>query len=155
MAGDLFMSIFSNAAAEAHKNLSIERTASVDKDAEWHRVNSLIADILKDAHMMYAKLARLQGDFIGEELTKVEEISESILTIGEQLSHFSRAFYEGKFSMAETEFSYGTPSPNGESQEQPPEVIVEEEVPESESGFDVESDGQQEDSGNQEQQTKE
>ena len=49
---------------------------SADRDAEWQRVNSYIADTLKDTHVLYAKLARLQGDFAGAELDQLQKISE-------------------------------------------------------------------------------
>jgi hypothetical protein len=82
------------------------KTSSTDRDADWQRVNSYIADVLKDAHVLYAKLARLQGDFAGAELDGLEKISEDVLDIGGKLSSFSRAFYQGKASMSETE-SFG------------------------------------------------
>ncbi len=72
------------------------RTAGTDRDAEWQRVNSYIADVLKDSHVLYAKLARLQGDFGGTELDNLEKISEYVLEIGGKLSAFSKAFYEGR-----------------------------------------------------------
>jgi hypothetical protein len=80
---------------------------------EWQRVNSYIADVLKDAHVLYAKLARLQSDFAGEELDRLLQISENVLVTGETLSKFSRDFYEGRLEMAKTEFTYSgksTPS---------------------------------------------
>ncbi len=83
------------------------RISAVDKDAEWQRVNSYVADVLKDSHVLYAKLARLQGDFVGEELDTLMKISEAVLSIGEELSGFSKAFYEGKLQMADSEFRYG------------------------------------------------
>jgi len=82
------------------------RTSTADRDADWQRVNSYIADVLKDAHVLYAKLARLQGDFAGAELDGLEKISEDVLDIGGKLSSFSRAFYQGKASMSESE-SFG------------------------------------------------
>jgi len=93
-------------ATEVQQNLKI--AASKDQDAEWHRVNSYIADILKDAHVLYAKLARLQSDFSDVELAKLEKISERVLELGEQLSQFSKGFYEGKIEMVK-EFSYSGP----------------------------------------------
>jgi hypothetical protein len=81
--------------------------AAVDREAEWQRVHSYIADVLKDTHVLYAKLARLEGDFAGEELVRLERISEAVLALGNELSAFSKAFYEGKYSMADTEFTYG------------------------------------------------
>lgn len=75
------------------------RLAAVDRDAEWQRVNTYIADCLKDGHVLYSKLARLQSDFGGAELTNLEKISEGVLDIGRQLSDFSRGFFEGRSSM--------------------------------------------------------
>lgn len=77
--------------------------ATVDRDAEWQRVNTYIADVLKDAHVLYAKLARLQGDFGGQELDNLEKISEGVLGLGNKLSQFSKEFYEGKASMTLSE----------------------------------------------------
>src|SRR5271166_2508593 len=72
-----------------------QHNAALDRDAEWQRVHSYIADVLKDTHVLYAKLARLEGDFAGEELTRLERISEAVLQLGNELSAFSKAFYEG------------------------------------------------------------
>lgn len=106
---------FSKIAAKVLKAVS-SRVADSDRDADWQRVNSYIADVLKDSHVLYAKLARLQGDFGGEELARLMKISEAVLTIGDELSNFSKAFYEGKYSMLQSEFTYGenggAPSPN-------------------------------------------
>ncbi|MGH6876897.1 MAG: hypothetical protein ACREHV_05885, partial [Rhizomicrobium sp.] len=63
---------------------------------------SYIADVLKDTHVLYAKLARLEGDFGGEELSRLERISEAVLALGNELSSFSKAFYEGKYDMAQS-----------------------------------------------------
>ena len=82
------------------------QTAAVDREAEWQRVHSYIADVLKDTHVLYAKLARLEGDFAGEELTRLERISEAVLQLGNELSAFSKAFYEGKYDMAQSQ-TYG------------------------------------------------
>lgn len=104
------MSNFSKVAAEVASALSNGRTAAAaDKDADWQRVNSYIADVLKDSHVLYAKLARLQGDFAGEELDRLIKVSEAVLRIGDELSGFSKAFFEGKYDMAESEFTYGEP----------------------------------------------
>jgi hypothetical protein len=111
---------FSRVAADVRSFMESRRNsvaASSDKDAEWQRVHSYIADVLKDAHVLYAKLARLEGDFAGEEATNLERISEAVLTIGEELSHFSKAFYEGKYDMRESTFTYGEES---ESTSPPP-----------------------------------
>jgi hypothetical protein len=101
-------SAFSRIAAEVHNNISRKTTISaVDKNAEWQRVNSYIADTLKDSAMLYSKLARLQGDFVGEELDRLKQISEVVLNINNELSSFSEAFNEGKLDMAESEYQYG------------------------------------------------
>jgi hypothetical protein len=126
---------FAQVAAEISKTLSVVKIAATDRDSEWQRVNSYIADVLKDSHVLYAKLARLQSDFTGHELNELEKISEDVLSIGEALSHFSKAFYEGKLQMAESNVVYGeqTPkeapkeSPSPESYDIPVEVEEEEE----------------------------
>jgi hypothetical protein len=106
-------SLLRKAALSIVKNFGISpglrrrNAAAVDKDAEWQRVNSYIADVLKDSHVLYAKLARLQGDFVGAELDRLMQISEATLTIGEELSNFSRSFYDGKLQMADTDLAYG------------------------------------------------
>lgn len=86
------------------------KIAATNKDQEWQRVHSYIADVLKDTHVLYAKLARLEGDFTGVEREQLEGISEKVLGLGEELSAFSKEFYQGKFSMQEKGFSYGEPS---------------------------------------------
>lgn len=105
------MTPFARVASQVQKDVSV-RVSTSDTDAEWQRVNSYIADVLKDTHVLYAKLARLQGDFAGSELEGLEKISEDVLNIGSKLSSFSKAFYEGKASMAETEqFGEGDTAP--------------------------------------------
>jgi len=94
------MNTFNRVALEVRNNLS-NHLATTEKNSEWQRVNSYVADVLKDAHVLYAKLARLQGDFIGTELEELEKISENVLDIGGKLSSFSKAFYEGKLKMSE------------------------------------------------------
>lgn len=103
------MSHFAKIAAQVAAN--VKTGTATDNNAEWQRVNSYIADVLKDSHVLYAKLARLQGDFVGEEFDRLAKISEAVLHIGDELSSFSKAFYEGKYDMAQTEFSYGNPGP--------------------------------------------
>lgn len=110
--------------AMSPKTAATERKAeSADRDADWQRVNSYIADVLKDSHVLYAKLARLQGDFGGEELARLMKVSEAVLTIGDELSGFSKAFYEGKYSMLQSEFTYGeeggAPVPNPKASPKP------------------------------------
>lgn len=111
------MSNFAKIAAQVAANITTATAA--DSDAEWQRVNSYIADVLKDSHVLYAKLARLQGDFVGEEFERLSKISEAVLHIGDELSGFSKAFYEGKYDMAQSGFSYGTPS-GGQAPQQAP-----------------------------------
>jgi hypothetical protein len=77
----------------------LREAAAKDRDQEWQRVNSYIADVLKDAHVLYSKLARLQGDFVGRERDQLERISESVLDIGEELSHFMKDFHSGDADM--------------------------------------------------------
>lgn len=103
------MSHFAKIAAKVAAN--VKTGTATDNNAEWQRVNSYIADVLKDSHVLYAKLARLQGDFVGEEFDRLAKISEAVLHIGDELSSFSKAFYEGKYDMAQSEFSYGNPGP--------------------------------------------
>lgn len=81
--------------------------AGADRDAEWMRVNSYIADILKDSHVLYSKLARLQSDFGGAELDRLQKVAEGVLTLGDELSTFARDFYEGKYMMQQSEVTYG------------------------------------------------
>ena len=95
------------AMASEVNSVLLRKAAAVDRNAEWQRVHSYIADVLKDTHVLYAKLARLEGDFGGEELTRLERISEAVLTLGNELSAFSKAFYEGKYDMAANDFAYG------------------------------------------------
>jgi hypothetical protein len=107
------------AALAADVELAIRRqTAAVDREAEWQRVHSYIADVLKDTHVLYAKLARLEGDFAGEELTRLERISEAVLQLGNELSAFSKAFYEGKYDMAQSQ-TYGEGDGGGGGGEAP------------------------------------
>lgn len=83
-----------------------------ERDQEWQRVNSYVADVLKDTHVLYAKLARLQGDFAGSELGELEKISESVLNLGEQLSRFMKAFHEGDATMLKSKiFGGGSSAP--------------------------------------------
>jgi hypothetical protein len=107
---------FSRVASQVQKELA-GRVAAEDRDAEWQRVNSYVADVLKDSHVLYAKLARLQGDFSGEELARLSRISEAVLAIGDELSLFSKGFYEGKYDMLQSGFEYGpdggAPIPKG------------------------------------------
>ena len=102
---DIRESRLASLAAEV-RSIMERRVAAVDREAEWQRVHSYIADVLKDTHVLYAKLARLEGDFAGEELTRLERISEAVLQLGNELSAFSKAFYEGKYDMAQSQ-TYG------------------------------------------------
>ncbi len=114
-------------AKEVQQNI---RVSLIDKNVEWQRVYSLIADLLKDQGMTFAKLARLQGDFEGEELKLLEQLSERVLEIGNDLSDFVRAFYEGKYTIQkETAFGggaeMGQPPVPGLPPAAPPEIPVE------------------------------
>lgn len=132
------MSNFSRIARSVQKTVASHvKLATSDRDAEWQRVNSYIADVLKDAHVLYAKLARLQGDFTGVELDGLEKISEDVLSIGGKLSSFSKAFYEGKASMSEEETFgeetlFGTKEEPSFEHEAPSEFEEHEEAPEHE-----------------------
>ena len=114
------MSTFTKVAGSVAKAFG-SRVSTEDHNAEWQRVNSYIADVLKDSHVLYAKLARLQGDFSGEELAKLSKVSQAVLAIGDELSVFSKAFYEGKYEILQSEFTYGEtggapiPNPKAES----------------------------------------
>jgi hypothetical protein len=79
------------------------RTAAADQDAEWQRVNSYIADVLKDCYVLFAKLARLRGDFAGSELGKLDGISGKVRDLGQELAGFSKSFTEGEYSMDKKE----------------------------------------------------
>jgi hypothetical protein len=81
---------------------------ATDEDAEWQRVNSYIADVLKDCYVLFAKLARLRGDFAGSELAKLDDISSGVRDMGQSLAGFSKAFNEGEYSMnKKTQFGEG------------------------------------------------
>lgn len=156
---------FSRVALEALQALGpapVAQAEHPERDSEWQRVNSYIADVLKDAHVLYSKLARLQGDFIGSELTELESISSKVLDLGEELSRFMKAFHEGEASMMkEKQFGGGaggggggappgTPPPQIPSEFKRPEEDFETELDlEGEGDFD-EYEGQQQE-GQQEQ----
>lgn len=95
-----------------------------ERDAEWQRVNSYIADVLKDAHVLYSKLARLQGDFIGEEQQQLEEISEKVLDIGGSLSEFMKQFHSGELNMLK-ESTFGHPGTGAPPGTPPPAIPAE------------------------------
>lgn len=101
------MSHFAQVAAQVQTAIQSRLGAAVDMDAEKQRVNSYIADVLKDSHVLYAKLARLQGDFKGKEAEDLFALNEKVLSLGDELSRFAKAFREGEAKMAETSFSYG------------------------------------------------
>jgi hypothetical protein len=119
-----------------------------ERDSEWQRVNSYIADVLKDAHVLYSKLARLQGDFVGPELTELESISSKVLDLGEELSQFMKAFHEGEASMMK-EKQFGGPDSGGGAPPgtPPPQIPSEFKRPEEdfETELDLEGDGDFED----------
>ncbi len=107
------MSHFAHVAAQVHSALQSRLGAAVDMDAEKQRVNSYIADILKDSHVLYAKIARLQGDFKGTEAEQLFELGQKVLGLGDELSRFAKAFSDGEASMADTSFSYGDDGSGG------------------------------------------
>jgi len=114
-----------------------------EHDADWQRVNSYIADVLKDAHVLYSKLARLQGDFIGGELSELEKISSVVLDLGEQLSNFMKAFHEGDVSMMkEKQYGGGQPGSGAPPGTPPPSIPAEFKRPEEdfETELDLEGD---------------
>jgi hypothetical protein len=107
----------------ASRVASSEVRIANDRDADWQRVNSYVADVLKDTHVLFAKLARLQGDFAGDELAEIQRISEGVLGIGQDLSKFSKSFDKGELSMVESNFKYGEQGGapiSGPPQEGPP-----------------------------------
>jgi hypothetical protein len=97
------------------------RVAGTDEDAEWQRVNTYVADILKDCYVLFAKLARVRGDFAGKELSKLDSISNGIREIGQQLTSFSKAFTEGQYTMNRRE-QFGDLGPSGGPGGSSPEV---------------------------------
>ncbi len=107
---------FSQVAAEVAKNIrNIRMAVDGGVDDDWKRVNSYIADILKECSMLYAKLARLQTDFIGSELEELQRIAEGVLVLGDEMSNFSKSFYEGTYKMQPSEVMYGGYSGGGEN----------------------------------------
>lgn len=116
------------------------RTAGSDRNAEWQRVNSYIADVLKDAHVLYSKLARLQGDFVGSELTELEKISDDVLDLGERLSLFMKSFHTGEASMLKESQFGGAPEGGAPPGTPPPQVPSEFEPKRDEEDFEVDLD---------------
>jgi hypothetical protein len=91
---------FSRVAYEVNSALSGNNSEhDSEHDAEWQRVNSYIADILKDLSVTYSKLARLQSDFVGAELSGLESISTRVLDIGEDMNEFMKGFHDGDAAM--------------------------------------------------------
>ncbi len=139
---------FSSIAADVSKAVVAFEGVSQDQpsehDAEWQRVNSYIADVLKDTHVLYAKLARLQGDFIGAELSELEKIASNVLDLGEQLSVFMKAFHEGDASMMK-EKTFGGGGGGAPPGTPPPAIPSEFQRPESdfETELDLEGDGEE------------
>lgn len=138
---------FSSIAQDVSRAVAAFEDVSQDQpsehDAEWQRVNSYIADVLKDTHVLYAKLARLQGDFIGAELSELEKIASNVLDLGEQLSVFMKAFHEGDASMMkEKTFGGGSGAPPGTP---PPAIPSEFQRPDSdfETELDLEGDDEE------------
>lgn len=113
---------FSHVAAEVRDYAA----QAPERDAEWQRVNSYIADVLKDAHVLYSKLARLQGDFIGPEQAELEAISSKVLDLGEELSAFMKAFHKGEASMMKEKQFGGQEGGGGAPPGTPPPSIPKE-----------------------------
>lgn len=137
---------FAQIAADVEALMS--RFSAVDRDSEWHRVNSYIADVLKDSHVLYAKLARLQNDFAGAELSQLEKISEEVLSLGKSLSQFSKDFYDGKYSMTPSETQYGGQQQAPQQTPPPPppaDYEVQAEVEGGDEDYEVQGQGQGQD----------
>lgn len=110
-------------ASSVMKSLGGFRVANEERNAEWQRVNALIADVLKDAHVLYSKMARLQGDFTGDERDELEDIAEQVLSVGRELSDFMTSFHDGNAEMVH-DVTFG--SPGGAPEGTPnPEIPVE------------------------------
>lgn len=120
----------------------MSRFSAVDRDSEWHRVNSYVADVLKDSHVLYAKLARLQNDFAGAELSQLEKISEEVLSLGKSLSQFSKDFYDGKYSMTPSETQYGGQQQAPQQAPPPADYEVQAEVEGGDEDYEVQGQGQ-------------
>ena len=95
------------------------------RDTEWYRVNSYIADILKDLAMTYSKIARLQQDFTGKENDDLSKIAEKVLSLGGEMGEFMEAFHEGKSSMVQEQVFGGTPNNAVPENAPPPEIPAE------------------------------
>lgn len=107
---------FRRVAAAVERSVSLRCNIATDeRDQEWQRVNSYVADVLKDTHVLYAKLARLQGDFTGSELEELESVSDKVLELGEQLSRFMKDFHNGAASMLTSKLFGGGEGPPGQS----------------------------------------
>ncbi len=152
------MSRFSRVASEVDAALSHPRrptqpfrevasdlqvAAAKDRDQEWQRVNSYIADVLKDVHVLYSKLARLQGDFIDPERSTLEHVSENVLDLGEELSRFMKAFHTGEADML-GQSSFGGGEDGGAPEGTPPPMIPGEfeetpDIPEGDFGEEIEA----------------
>ncbi len=135
---------FSDVASEVAGRVAYgEEPTEQQHDADWQRVNSYIADVVKDAHVLYSKLARLQGDFIGGELDHLEKISSKVLDLGEQLSTFMKAFHEGDASMMKEKQFGGGQGGGAPSGTPPPAIPSEFKRPEEdfETDLDLEGDG--------------
>lgn len=102
------MPSFRQVAAEAAQKLSqmsngSRVAAGPEGDPDWQRVHSYIADTIKDSYVLYAKLARLRGDFGGAELEELDAVSSAVRDVGMSLSAFSKNFTEGSYGMAKKE----------------------------------------------------
>lgn len=93
---------FQKIASRAAQNI-FRVSANPEKDPDWQRVHSYIADTIKDSYVLYAKLARLRGDFGGSELEELDAVSATVRDVGSALSAFSENFVAGDYSMAKKE----------------------------------------------------
>jgi hypothetical protein len=105
-------SALSSVASELYESLNERHSVAAGfedkggRDPDFQRVYTYVADVLKDSHVLFAKLARLQGDFKGRELQDLISIAEGVLDIGDRLSVFSRALDEGSYSISESEITF-------------------------------------------------
>jgi|WetSurMetagenome_2_1015567.scaffolds.fasta_scaffold06102_1 hypothetical protein len=115
------------------------------RDTEWYRVNSYIADILKDLAMTYSKIARLQQDFTGKENDDLSKIAEKVLSLGGEMGEFMKAFHEGESSMVQEQVFGGTPNNAVPADAPPPEIPAEFQKPDEdfEAELDLEGDDEE------------
>jgi hypothetical protein len=142
----LKVSRLATASNEVLQALGVKTAKSdVERNSEWQRVNSSIADVLKDSSVLFSKLARLQGDFTGPERDELEDIGNDVRSISDRLSKFSSEFYAGELNMRtpETPFSYGQAPPPPDAGPPTPTPPT---PPREDEDFDVEAEISDEDS---------